>query len=122
MNAWFEGYPLGVQAAEQDGVGHWGNVATGFQHQVPAPLPSSAAPGAAEPVEGVKSGADKASEELADPVPLPRPTVPSPELAVPLSGPGPVVPAPGAPAAGVPAFQNAIPGIEPVQPALVPEL
>ena len=24
INAWFEGYPLGAQVAEQDGVGHWG--------------------------------------------------------------------------------------------------
>ncbi len=28
MNAWFEGYPLGVRAAEQDGIGHWSHVAT----------------------------------------------------------------------------------------------
>ncbi len=25
-NAWFEGFPHGAQAAEQDGVGHWGNI------------------------------------------------------------------------------------------------
>jgi hypothetical protein len=35
MNAWFEGYPLGVQAAEEDGIGHWGSVATSFA--APAP-------------------------------------------------------------------------------------
>lgn len=43
MNAWFEGYPLGVQAAEQDGVGNWGNVGTAFPHQQPAPIPPAAA-------------------------------------------------------------------------------
>lgn len=26
INAWFAGYPLGAQAAEQDGVGHWGMI------------------------------------------------------------------------------------------------
>ncbi|MEL6109093.1 MAG: hypothetical protein AAFU85_24060 [Planctomycetota bacterium] len=26
VDAWFAGYPIGVKAAEQDGVGHWGNV------------------------------------------------------------------------------------------------
>ncbi len=25
INAWFAGYPLGIKAAEQDGVGHWGH-------------------------------------------------------------------------------------------------
>lgn len=28
MNAWFEGYPLGAKAAEQDGIAHWGAVGT----------------------------------------------------------------------------------------------
>jgi hypothetical protein len=36
MNAWFEGYPLGVKAAEQDGIAHWGAVGTSL-----APLPST---------------------------------------------------------------------------------
>ncbi len=26
INAWFQGYPLGAQAAEQDGVGSWGDI------------------------------------------------------------------------------------------------
>lgn len=43
MNAWFEGYPLGVQAAEQDGVGHWGNVGTAFPNQPQAPAPLAVA-------------------------------------------------------------------------------
>ncbi|MGB0598589.1 MAG: hypothetical protein ACPGLY_18020 [Rubripirellula sp.] len=28
VNAWFEGYPMGVQAAEQDGIGNWGRIQT----------------------------------------------------------------------------------------------
>jgi hypothetical protein len=28
VNAWFEGYPMGVQAAEQDGIGNWGRIRT----------------------------------------------------------------------------------------------
>ena len=44
VNAYFEGYPLGVKAAEQDGVGHWNsirpNVSRPQQPQpfVPAPI------------------------------------------------------------------------------------
>ena len=44
VNAYFEGYPLGVKAAEQDGVGHWGsirpNVSRPQQPQpfIPAPI------------------------------------------------------------------------------------
>lgn len=43
MNAWFEGYPLGVKAAEQDGIAHWGAVGTSLApvstsgHGMPAP-------------------------------------------------------------------------------------
>ncbi|MEE2937409.1 MAG: hypothetical protein VYA84_15585 [Planctomycetota bacterium] len=28
VNAWFEGYPMGVQAAEQEGIGNWGRIQT----------------------------------------------------------------------------------------------
>jgi len=38
MNAWFEGYPLGVKAAEEDGIGHWRQVATSFNAPVPTPV------------------------------------------------------------------------------------
>ena len=46
VNAYFEGYPLGVKAAEQDGVGHWGNIHASVgrpvqpQPFVPAPIPT----------------------------------------------------------------------------------
>ncbi len=33
MNAWFEGYPMGVQAAEEEGIGNWSQVRT----NMPAP-------------------------------------------------------------------------------------
>ena len=43
VNAWFEGYPLGVRAAERDGVGNWGqirpmgmNSASAITNQYPA--------------------------------------------------------------------------------------
>lgn len=42
MNAWFEGFPLGVQAAEQDGIGHWSQVRTAMAvppPAYPAPVP-----------------------------------------------------------------------------------
>jgi len=78
MNAWFEGYPLGVQAAEQDGVGHWGNVGTAFPNQPPA----AAAPVAtAEPIAtgAAATGADATdadieAEELTPPAPVPSST------------------------------------------------
>ncbi len=43
VNAWFEGFPMGVQAAEQDGVGHWGQIRTsGVVPNPPAPLAPAA--------------------------------------------------------------------------------
>ncbi len=41
INAWFAGYPMGVKAAEQDGVGHWG--------RAPVMLPSSSKPATETP-------------------------------------------------------------------------
>lgn len=80
MNAWFEGYPLGVQAAEQDGVGHWGNVGTAFPNQpvAQAPLPVAATATAAA-AAGVLNNDDDV-EELAPPAPIPNST----EAAAPL--------------------------------------
>jgi hypothetical protein len=97
MNAWFEGYPLGVQAAEQDGVGHWGNVAAAFPSQQPAPAPAAVppAPMPAE-LEGLTDGG-VVVEELAPPVPtgvenaLP-PTEQLPALSMPPAGVMPVDP------------------------------
>jgi len=69
MNAWFEGYPLGVQAAEQDGVGHWGNVGTAFPNQPQAKAPAAvAAPAAVGALDGDRDGE---AEELAPPNPFP---------------------------------------------------
>lgn len=42
VNSWFEGYPMGVQAAEQDGIGHWSQIR-------PAGLPT-VVPGSADGV------------------------------------------------------------------------
>ncbi|TWU41659.1 hypothetical protein Q31b_31130 [Novipirellula aureliae] len=49
VNDWFAGYPMGVKAAEQDGVGHWNNVGTArmpsnMNQTPPAMLPVGAAP------------------------------------------------------------------------------
>jgi hypothetical protein len=49
MNAWFEGYPLGVKAAEQDGVGNWNSVATSMPVPQLPPKPPVVAPGVADP-------------------------------------------------------------------------
>jgi hypothetical protein len=38
VNAWFEGFPMGVQAAEQDGVGHWQQVRPTGMAPAPAPF------------------------------------------------------------------------------------
>ncbi|MCA9135920.1 MAG: hypothetical protein KDB00_04155 [Planctomycetales bacterium] len=42
IDAWFAGYPLGVKAAEQDGVGHWSRAPVMERH---ATTPQTAAPG-----------------------------------------------------------------------------
>ncbi len=49
MNAWFEGYPLGVKAAEQDGVGNWNSVATSMPVPQLPPKTPAAAPAVADP-------------------------------------------------------------------------
>ncbi len=43
MNSWFEGYPLGVAAAEEDGIGHWSQVPTSLP--MPAPVQPTVPPG-----------------------------------------------------------------------------
>lgn len=43
VNAWFQGFPLGVKAAEEDGVGHWQSMwVNGYQRS--AALPAASAP------------------------------------------------------------------------------
>ena len=49
VNAWFEGYPLGAKAAEEDGIGGWGHIRT----MVPAPEPM---PPIAVPIEELPPG------------------------------------------------------------------
>lgn len=71
MNAWFEGFPLGVQAAEQDGIGHWSQVRTSMA--VPPPVH----PGTL-PVAGVALGEGPVVGGLTDqvetvPVPMADP-------------------------------------------------
>jgi hypothetical protein len=40
VNAWFSGYPLGAKAAEEDGVGNWGNIMPmGMRQPQPAEQP-----------------------------------------------------------------------------------
>ncbi|TWT76713.1 hypothetical protein CA13_72110 [Planctomycetes bacterium CA13] len=38
VNDWFAGYPMGVKAAEQDGVGHWNQIQTGRMPMNAAPM------------------------------------------------------------------------------------
>ena len=82
MNAWFEGYPLGVQAAEQDGVGHWGNVAAAFPNQPPAPVPAAAPMMTAEGA----AAAETMTEEIAPPVAMPAENAEPAPLEVPNDG------------------------------------
>ena len=56
VNSWFEGYPLGVKAAEQDGIGHWSHVSLGSHHvqttvkPTPASTPAAYGPAGAEAI------------------------------------------------------------------------
>ncbi len=72
MNAWFEGYPLGVQAAEQDGVGHFGNVGAAFPMSAvqPATYKPLQTTESSEPPAALRSEADPAKG-----FPLPLPAV-----------------------------------------------
>tara|TARA_R110002049_G_scaffold72490_2_gene187235 strand:+ start:278263 stop:279192 length:930 start_codon:yes stop_codon:yes gene_type:complete len=68
VNAYFEGYPLGVKAAEQDGVGHWANIRPNVSR------PQQPQPFVAAPLAGYH---DSDSDEEADnpfyPQPVPQP-------------------------------------------------
>ena len=74
MNAWFEAFPLGVQAAEEDGIGHWGQV----QGSMPAPAPvrsaGSFAPAAA--AGGATAALSDQKEQVPTPVPDPKASQP----------------------------------------------
>jgi hypothetical protein len=71
MNAWFEAYPLGVQAAEEDGIGHWSHVAT---------VPGAAAPCATCPTGATYAVPPKhdAHGKPIEPLPLDPHGVPEP--------------------------------------------
>jgi hypothetical protein len=94
MNAWFEGYPLGVKAAEEDGIGHWRRVATAFN----APAPTRVKP---DP----KTAADTAIDAI-PPVPLADPGVPG--IAIEPVIPGIAIPdgAPVVPPVGLPSGES----------------
>ncbi|EMI20574.1 hypothetical protein RMSM_02499 [Rhodopirellula maiorica SM1] len=79
VNDWFAGFPMGVKAAEQDGVGHWSNVQMSYGAPPPnlaAPLPVQAAPTVLDyepqptPLESPFLDADDESPELIEPVEL----------------------------------------------------
>lgn len=79
MNAWFEGYPLGVQAAEEDGIGHWSHVATSFSAPPPckdcptgAVMAVPAVPPPAQPGSGGQPES-RLVPELGEPEQLPVP-------------------------------------------------
>lgn len=79
MNAWFEGYPLGVKAAEEDGIGHWGHVATSITAAPPcqncptgAVLAVPAVPPPGQPPSGVQPE-HRLIPELVEPEQLPVP-------------------------------------------------
>jgi len=66
MNAWFEAYPLGVQAAEEDGIGHWSQVQT----SMPMPAPMSPPKGVV-PAATAAGSASVALSDQAEAVPTP---------------------------------------------------
>lgn len=88
MNAWFEGFPLGVQAAEQDGIGHWSQIRTSMP--VPPPVvPAAAAFAAPSVISGGPAQGSLSDRSEVVPVPLAdpassvnamEPTVASPNL------------------------------------------
>lgn len=71
MNAWFEAFPLGVQAAEEDGIGHWGHVATAFVGAAPCQTCPSGAKFAVPP-KGTAEAATLPAGPI-DTLPLPTP-------------------------------------------------
>ncbi|MGV3486656.1 MAG: hypothetical protein ACO1RT_19720 [Planctomycetaceae bacterium] len=74
MNAWFEGYPLGVQAAEQDGIGHWSQVRTSIAVPPPMNMPGGAPVGMPGPMEDVYSAPVTGSlSDSVEVIPTPAP-------------------------------------------------
>ncbi len=144
MNSWFEGFPLGVAAAEEDGIGHWSQVPTSLP--MPAPVQPMVPMGAA--AVGVGAGAamapgaepilapvpdpaaNRAAAPPAAPKPAPKPAAPknaAPKNAAPKAGAeklpaalkdvqpmAPIVPAPNQPAAAEPLKIDAPPAEKPV--------
>ncbi len=67
MNSWFEGFPLGVAAAEEDGIGHWSQVPTSLP--MPAPVQPMVPMGAA--AVGAGAAMLPGAETVLAPVPDP---------------------------------------------------
>lgn len=80
MNAWFEGYPLGVQAAEQDGIGHWSRVQTSMAFPPPANPATGLPPGNMLPVNMNSAPVISSFSDSAEiiPTPLPSPVYEAP--------------------------------------------
>jgi len=70
VNAWFQGFPQGVRAAEEDGVGNWQSIGMGNYRQ-PAPIPAAIAPAAASAFSDSEESNPFYSDE--DPAPEPDP-------------------------------------------------
>lgn len=74
INAWFQGYPIGAKAAEQDGVGFWRNINVNLKTPaVPQTMGSDYQTPPGVPVPYLEDG-----ESL--PVPAPKPFLEGPEL------------------------------------------
>jgi hypothetical protein len=66
VNAYFQGFPLGAKAAEQDGVGNWGAIPTNLRQPAQSkPFPTSPQPGTGSP-----GPVDAANPFLPEPIPL----------------------------------------------------
>ena len=63
VGAWFSGYPLGAKAAEEDGIGYWGDIRTTLPMpaaMAPACATDVCAPGAGMSLDGAPTPADPA--------------------------------------------------------------
>jgi len=76
MNAWFEAFPMGVQAAEQDGIGHWGQLRTSLPY--PAPAAMGAGPMAPMPMTGMAAESTFSDQAEVVPVPAAEPMMAAP--------------------------------------------
>lgn len=73
MDAWFEAFPMGVQAAEQDGIGHWGQLRTSLPYPAAAAAPAALGTAVMAPIPMTGMAAESRFSDQAEAVPVPAP-------------------------------------------------